>query len=171
MRDRKLSRRAVIGSAGGAVVAGSALGRMGASAFAAGQQADDAALGTVTEQRGGIAGAVTRDGRRHEGAVQSNRPLSRGDRVVVLEQPDGSAVVQPLYVDVAGTVDSVDRKSIVVGGERYRIDRASVARKLQNGHWVDVGTVAETARRGSAIEALAISNAETGATTLAVAFV
>ena len=171
MREKKLSRRAVIGSAGGAAVAGSALGRLGASAFAAGQQAGDAAVGTVTEQRGGVVAAVTRDGRRHEGAVQSNRPLSRGDRVVVLEQPDGSEVVQPLYVNVTGVVDSVDGRSIVVAGERYRIDRASVARKIQNGNWVDVGTVGESARRGGAIEALGISNAETGATTLAVAFV
>jgi hypothetical protein len=168
--EKRLTRRAVIGSAGGAVVAGSALAQLGADAFAAGKAEGGYALGTVTDAAGAVAGAVSSDGRKHRGAVQSDRQLHRGDRVVILEQADGSVVLQPLYVGVAGVVDAVDRKSIVVGGESYAVDRASVARKRKHGRWVDVGAVGDVARRGAQIEALAVANADSGTTTVAVAW-
>ena len=170
MGEKRLTRRAVIGSAGGAVVAGTALGQLGAGAFAAGKPDGGYALGTVTDAAGAVAGAVSSDGRKHRGAVESSRGLRRGDRVVILAQADGSVVLQPLYVGVAGVVEAVDRKSIVVGGESYAIDRASVARRRKNGRWVDAGTVGDVARRGAEIEALAVSNTESGTTTVAVAW-
>jgi hypothetical protein len=168
---KRLTRKAVIGSAGGAVVAGSALTQFGADAFAAAQETGAYALGTITDAAGTVAGAVSNDGRRHRGAVQSRRKLHRGDRVVILEQADGSIVMQPLYVGVAGVVDSVDRKSIVVEGQSYAIDRASIARRSESGRWVEAGAVGDVVRRGTEIEALAITNADSGTTTVSVAWI
>lgn len=171
MSKKRLTRKAVIGSAGGAVVAGSALTQFGADAFAAAQETGSYALGTITDAAGSVADAVSHDGRRHRGAVESRRRLHRGDRVVILEQADGSVVIQPLYVGVAGDVDSVDRKSILVGGQSYAIDRASIARRLDNGRWVEAGAVGDVVRRGTPIEALAITNADSGTTTVSVAWI
>jgi hypothetical protein len=169
--EKRLSRKAVIGSAGGAVVAGSALTQFGADAFAAAQETGAYALGTITDAAGSVAGAVSNDGRRHRGAVQSRRQLRRGDRVVILEQPDGSVVIQPMYVGVAGVVDSVDRKSIVVEGQSYAIDRASIARRSESGRWVEAGAIGDVVRRGTPIEALAITNADSGTTAVSVAWI
>ena len=171
MGKKRFTRKAVIGSAGGAIVAGSALGQFGADAFAAAQETGSYALGTITDVAGSVAGAVSKDGRRHRGTVESLRQLHRGDRVVILEQADGSVVIQPLFVGVAGDVDSVDRKSIVVGGQSYAIDRASIARRRDSGRWVEAGAVGDVVRRGTAIEALAIANADSGTTTVSVAWI
>jgi hypothetical protein len=169
--EKRLTRKAVIGTAGGAVVAGSALTQFGADAFAATQETGSYALGTITDTAGSVAGAVSNDGRRHRGAVQSRRHLRRGDRVVILEQADGSVVIQPMYVGVAGVVDSVDRKSIVVEGQSYAIDRASIARRRDSGRWVEAGAIGDVVSRGTAIEALAITNADSGTTTVSVAWI
>jgi len=168
---KRLTRKAVIGSAGGAVVAGSALAQFGADAFAAARETGGYALGTITDAAGSVASAVSNDGHRHRGAVESRRQLHRGDRVVILDEADGSVVIQPLYVGVAGDVDSVDRKSIVVGGQSYAVDRASIARRRESGRWVEAGAVGDVVRRGTPIEALAITNADSGTTTVSVAWI
>lgn len=172
MNDEKLNRRALMRLAGGALVAGSAAGAT--SAYGSGGPASapgEGRIATVTDVEGSTAGALSADGRRHRGTVQSNRPLRPGDRVVITSEPDGSPVVSPLYVPVEGVVESVDRESIVIDRARYSIDGASAAKTLQQGRWVEAGALADAARTGAFVGALCITNDETGAATVAMAWV
>ena len=70
-----------------------------------------------------------------------------------------------------GTVDAVDGRSILVDGTRYAIDRASTTKKVENGRWVNVGSVADNFARGARIQAVGITNSRTGTTTVAAAWV
>jgi hypothetical protein len=171
MSDERLNRRKLIGVAGGALAASSAAGLLGSEALAARPLSENLEIGTVTSVHGSVAEAVSEAGRHARGAVQSVHGLQPGDRVVIVREADGSEAVTPLFVDVAGTVDAVDGRSIVVDGTRYAIDRASTTKKVENGRWVNVGDVADNFARGATIQAVGITNSRTGTTTVAAAWI
>jgi hypothetical protein len=171
MSDERLNRRKLIGVAGGALAASSAGGLLGSEALAARPLSENLEIGTVTSVHGSVAEAVSEAGRHARGTVQSVHGLQPGDRVVIVREADGSEAVTPLFVDVVGTVDAVDGRSIVVDGTRYAIDRASTTKKVENGRWVNVGAVADNFARGATIQAVGITNSRTGTTTVAAAWV
>jgi hypothetical protein len=171
MNDEKLNRRKLIGAAGGVLAASSVAGVLGSEALGARQVSENLEIGTVTSVHGSTADAVSEAGRHARGTIQSVHALQPGDRIVIVREADGSEAVTPLFVDVAGTVDAVDGRSIVVDGSRYAIDRTSTTKKVANARWVNVGPVADNFARGATIQAVGITNSRTGMTTLVAAWV
>jgi hypothetical protein len=68
-------------------------------------------------------------------------------------------------------VSSIGDGVMVIGGSQYAIDGASAAVKQRNHRWVDAGSLSASVRPGATVEALCITNEQTGMSTVALAWV
>jgi hypothetical protein len=161
---QRLSRKALaerVGLAAAAfAVAGADAGGGGAATLV--DSAETAgAPGVVTAAAAGTLTVALDGGGTVRAAIPPiERRLRRGDRVVVEGGERDRPVATPLFRQLEGRVEAVDRSSLTIGGTSCRIDRLSHAYDARSARRELIGAVRHSpaATVGALVGALCIEN-------------